>query len=284
MNISSLKHLAFLLKCKASKDELILLCNSLSNREFLFDDNFYRERREISEIKKGRFKTRILNPTKGRLKLIQSKIKTNILDNIQLPYYVQGGRKGCSNITNATLHLGNKFKFTTDIKGFFPSVTPVQVYKSFSSHGIKPEIARVLTLLTTFKGVLPQGAPSSSHVANLAFLPIDEIIYNYCITNDLTYSRFIDDITISSKKDFKNQTLIIISIMDKAGFKISSRKTHYAHIVDITGIETGNNGLKPNKKFFKRLEESPSDASKIARMKYLDRVKAAKKVRRQIFI
>lgn len=277
MNIGTVKHLAYILKCNTSEKELTSICSSLSDREFSFDDEFYRERREVKQIKESKFKTRILTPPKAKLKLIQTSIKSNILDAIDLPAYVQGGRRGRSNITNAALHLGNKFKFTTDIKGFFPSVTPTHVYKAFLRIGFNPEVARVLTILTTFRGGLPQGAPSSSHVANLAFLPIDEAVYAHCKSKGFVYSRFIDDITISSSVDFKEETIQIISVMKDAGFSISSRKTHYAHIIDVTGIATGNNGLKPNLQFFERLGRDVSEVSRSARLKYMEHVKGTKK-------
>src|SRR5688572_16756152 len=129
MKISSVKHLAFILKCKSSDAELKKIASQLSDKSFHFDKQFYREKKAVKSLKNGKLKTRIPNPSIGRLKLLQTRIKENILDLIQFPGYIQGGLKGCSNITNASNHLGNKYKFTTDIKGFFPSIKFRQVYQ-----------------------------------------------------------------------------------------------------------------------------------------------------------
>jgi RNA-directed DNA polymerase len=279
VNISSIKHLAYLLKCKSSKAELIDLASSLCDKSFAYDKDFYREKKEVSELKNGKFKTRLLNPSIGRLKLIQARIKKNILDNIYFPKYIQGGLKGYSNITNASLHLGNKAKFTTDIKGFFPSIKPTQIYEAFCLLGMKADVARMLTILTSYKGKLPQGTPTSAHVANLIFLPVDKQISTFCQSLGITYSRYIDDITLSSKTDFKNEVGTALKYINDAGFKISARKTQYRHVLDITGISTGNNSLKPNQKFYKRLKLEQTDAARSARLKYLERVKSKKKNR-----
>ena len=77
MSIASLKHLAFVLKCKSTELELNTICNALIDTQRRFDKNFYGEI-EKKSVKKGKTVTRRINPSKGRLKLIQNKIKRNI--------------------------------------------------------------------------------------------------------------------------------------------------------------------------------------------------------------
>jgi hypothetical protein len=43
-------------------------------------------------------------------------------------------------------------------------------------------------------------------------------------------------------------------------------------IIDITGISVGNNKMKPNKKFYDKLNEEQSEASRRGRLQYLERV------------
>lgn len=272
MEIASIKHLAFVLKCKTSETEINSICKAISDKEFKNDDFFYREIIKES-TKDGKTKIRVINPSKGRLKLIQNSIKKNIIDSIRFPNYVQGANKGFSNISNACMHKGKKFKFTTDIKKFFPSITPFQVYSAFCAFGFKPEISRVLTMLTTYKGKLPQGASTSSHIANMVFNPIDIWINDFSKQNGITYSRYIDDVTLSSQLDFKNLLPVIINKIVDFGFVVSSQKTQYKHLLDITGISVSNNYMKPNKKFYENLGIEQSDDSKRGRMNYLDRVK-----------
>jgi RNA-directed DNA polymerase len=271
MAISSIKYLAYILKCKSSEGELMSICAALTDNQFQYDKEFYWEIVKTSE-KNGRIKTRKIHPSTGRLKLIQGRIKKQILDSIKFPEYVQGANKGYSNITNARLHLGKKFKFTTDIRKFFPSIGPSQVYNTFCQYGFKPEVSRVLTILTTYKGKIPQGASTSAHIANMVFNPIDKWIDAYCKERQITYSRYIDDVTLSSQRDIKHLLPEIINQIIAKGFIISSAKTQYRHLLDITGISVGNNKMKPNKKFYDKLNEEQSEASKKGRLAYLERV------------
>jgi hypothetical protein len=70
---------------------------------------------------------------------------------------------------------------------------------------------------------VPQGAPSSSNLVNLALLPLHNKISEYCLKNDLKWSFFVDDITFSgldADKHVKN----IIEIIQKSGYKVRNSK------------------------------------------------------------
>ena len=55
---------------------------------------------------------------------------------------------------------------------------------------------------------------------------------------------FVDDITLSSKADFKNLIPQFLSIIQKSGFKINHKKTHYqTKNPIITGVICQNNRL-----------------------------------------
>lgn len=138
---------------------------------------------------------RILHPSKGKLKQIQRSLEYKIFKYIKYPEYVQGGIKKKSGVTNAKIHKGNKFKFLTDIKMFFPSIDNEKVYQALTSRGINPQVANKITKLTTYKGMVPQGAPTSTSIANLVFHPIDQKLLKICNRENITYSRFVDDLT-----------------------------------------------------------------------------------------
>jgi RNA-directed DNA polymerase len=70
-------------------------------------------------------------PAKGRLKLIQDRIKSNILSRIELPEFVQGGVKKRDNLSNAKFHKGKLYKFATDLKKFYPTITSKKVFEMF---------------------------------------------------------------------------------------------------------------------------------------------------------
>ena len=211
-------------------------------------DSYYREWVEIKENKEtgipktyidGTIKSRTIRASLRELKVIQKRIKDKIITPIKLPEQVHGGVKGKSNITNAKAHEGNDFVFVTDLQAFYPSVTSEQVYRTFVGLGFSTHISHYLTKLTTLKYELPQGTPTSGHIANLVFMNTDIKLIALCNKHQITYTRFVDDLTFSSTKNFKHLHQKILDIV-KGGdgnFKISYRKTDYKGEQNITGID-----------------------------------------------
>ena len=236
---SQFKHLASILKCGVQDLEWVLKHIDYCYYEY---EEYKRDKSGlVKTFKDGTPKKRIISPSYGKLKLIQSSIKRNILDHYQMPSHVQGATKGRSNISNAKLHQGKKFKFTTDLKDFFPSVTNDLVFHAFLKLGHSNHQASALARLTTYKFGLPQGAPTSPHLSNLCFLEIDDKIIELCSDHQITFTRYIDDLTFSSDQDFKELVKPLLNIIIKAGFKVSYRKTFYKSNQTITGIDVFNN-------------------------------------------
>lgn len=184
----------------------------------------------------GTEKQRIIRPSHGKLKAIQSVIKTKILAPIPLPNSVHGGVKGCSNITNAKPHQGNKYIFTTDLQEFYPNITSERVYDTLCGF-FSPHYCHWITKLTTWKYELPQGTPTSTHIANLVFLKTDLELIQVCNKNNIVYTRYVDDLTFSSQQDFQAVLPTILEIITSNNFKLSYRKTKYKGKQTITGID-----------------------------------------------
>lgn len=235
-----LKHLCSIIGC--SPDEVIYITSHI--------DEYYREWFEMKSdkttgdykrYKDGTLKLRPIRPSLKRLKIIQKSIKDKILAPIPFPENIHGGLKGKSNISNAKPHQGNKYQFTTDLLGFYPSVKYDQVYHLFLKLGYSDHFAHWLTKLTTWKYELPQGTSTSPHLANLVFCDIDRQLIPFCLDNNLTYTRYVDDLTFSSPQDFKPFLNNILEIITSCGYKISYRKTSYKGNQTITGIKVFNN-------------------------------------------
>lgn len=186
--------------------------------------------------KDGTEKKRTLRPSRLPLKILQRAIFRMILSKVELPDNIHGGVKGRSNITNAKKHQGKPFIFTTDLKDFYPSVTNHDVYKIFLSLGYSNHAASILTKLTTCKGQLPQGASTSGRLADIAFLDTDRKLIAVSALHGLVYTRYVDDLTFSSSRDFKISINEILLLISKAGFWVNYRKTFYKSIQEITGI------------------------------------------------
>lgn len=210
----------------------------------------------------GNQRTRQLNSTKIELKRIQKRILALLMSHVEIPTYAFGGVPKKDNIKNAKYHQGNKYIFTTDLRSFFPSISHNRVFEVYCDNGYSPTVARILTKLTTYKYQLPQGVPTSTLLALLAFKPTGDKLYDYALQHNLKFSIFVDDITISSKVDFKHLVPEILDIIVSAGYKISHNKTHYSTKNPIiTGIKCQNNRIKLPQSTYKRISKLPKDSN-----------------------
>jgi len=227
----------------------------------------------FKKYKDGTLKVRIIRPSKGKLKVIQKKIKSNILSELALPNNVHGGVRRRSNISNAKPHQGKKYQFTTDLQNFYPSIKSKSVYDCFLRLGFSNHFASYLTKLTTWKGEVPQGAPTSTAVSNLVFLKIDLELINFCNQNEITYTRYIDDLTFSSQKDFRTLIPQLMAIVTKSGFKVSFRKTLYAGNQNITGVDVFLNKIDAPAKIKEKAKDEKYKDLKVNPMDtYIDQI------------
>ncbi|WP_245218983.1 hypothetical protein [Photorhabdus khanii] len=72
--------------------------------------------------------------------------------------------------------------------------------------GFDKEVAECLAKLTTRQGELPQGAITSSFLANLAFWKDEPALQASLRARGLIYSRYVDDIAVSSVNFLDNPT------------------------------------------------------------------------------
>jgi len=238
-----LKHLSTIIGVKPEKLSFIL-----SNI-----DVYYKERKEVKMDTRtnkpktyldGTPKFRVIRPSFKDLKFVQKRIKALILAPIPLPKNIHGGVKKKSNITNAKIHQGKKYIFTTDLQDFYPSISSSAVFDTFLNIGFTDSMANYLTKLTTWKYELPQGAPTSTHVSNLFFLRTDYELIKFCDENSITYTRYIDDLTFSSQYCFKCHTSKLLEIIkDTSDLKLSHRKINYGGKQKVTGIYVYNNKI-----------------------------------------
>lgn len=233
----------------------------------------------------GEYWSRIINPPKTELKTIQKRINAYLVDHIQMPNYAFGGVKGKDNIQNAYFHKGQKFVFQTDLKDFFPFITNKMVYAMFVENGFSPDVASLLTKLTTYKGHLPQGSPTSTTIANLVFVPVGEALQSIAERNGLRFTTFVDDVTMSAQHDFKDVVPEIIKRIqpeESRGFKVSHGKTTYrSGVTEITGVKMMNNSMSITDKLRAKIEaEGDENNPRVKGMKnYANRVSQISKGR-----
>jgi RNA-directed DNA polymerase len=189
------------------------------------------------------------------LKRIQKLINAylNRVYNKSIPDSVHGfiSKKGIpesrSIVSNARNHTHKKVILSIDLKDFFHSITDLEILELFKSKPFhfNEEVAFVLTKLTTFKGRLPMGAPTSPVLSNLYCLKIDHELEDLCHKENVTYSRYADDLTFSSDKPICQELINSIkSILDTAGFCLNTNKFRFQQ----ANFKQVVNGIKVNKK------------------------------------
>lgn len=231
------------------------------------------------KVTNGVIQTREINAPVINLKTIQSRILTKCLYSIKLPPYFYGGVKKKDGVLNARFHQGNKYFFQTDLKNFYPSISYKMVENVLRKKGFYPEVAKIITRLSTKDGVVPQGCPTSSFLAALVVENlIGDVIQKY-IVKGYKISVFVDDITISSPIDFKDETPRIIEEFRSRGLLINFEKTSYCtKNPKVTGILVKNNGIAPLPKTFEGAKDpNKSENSRIGHQRRIDYVKKKSK-------
>ena len=161
----------------------------------------------------------------------------------------------CRNpVTNALPHIGFQWSLCMDLEDFFDHVTVDKLVKAGMPHSLS-------RLITDASGVAGQGYATSPAAANIAFQQVDRNILKAIkrICPDAVYTRYADDLTISSNQlnTLKQLHIEIVRLVDKHGFKASARKTHLlcskAGKRVITGIAVGEKSMNATREIRRRL-------------------------------
>ncbi|HEX3801915.1 MAG TPA: reverse transcriptase family protein [Solirubrobacteraceae bacterium] len=202
---------------------------------------------------------RVIEAPKARLKEIQRWILREILDQVLAHEAAHGFTRGRSAVTHAALHTGQGAVLRLDLKDFFASVPAGRVYGIWRTLGYSPSVSHVLTGLTTntlpqsvweliataapphaiqarFRmgrqlatPHLPQGAPTSPALANLAAFRLDRRLAGLARASGFQYSRYADDLTFSGSGRLnrrRNQfESIVKTIIRTEGFTINGAKS-----------------------------------------------------------
>lgn len=201
--------------------------------------------------KDGTFRN--INVPKNNIKIIQRRINSRIFSNVIYPDYLYGGIKNKDYHKNALAHSCARKIISLDIEKFYPNIKKIQIKKIFLNFfDFSDDVSEYLSGICTLNGALPQGACTSTHLANLIFYQQEPRIAKKFQTMKLVYTRLIDDITISSSKDIsKTQITEVIksvsSLVGQQKFVLKEAKTRVTTIgnpsepAKVTGLIIGNN-------------------------------------------
>jgi hypothetical protein len=106
-------------------------------------------------------------------------------------------RKGKSIADHAWAHAGADILITADVQDFFPTTHEWRVESWWRERVENDDLARLLTLLTTDRGGLPQGAPTSPGLSNLVNRDLDARLAQRAEAAGARYTRYCDDLAFS---------------------------------------------------------------------------------------
>lgn len=237
------------------------------------------------DLPKKKGGSRVISVPIPELMTIQKAINSVILNSFKMSRYCTGFKKNMSLVDNAKPHLGAKTLLKFDIHDFFGSITYKKVFKQFKFYGYGNKVSELLTLLCVdYKDRLPQGAPTSPTLSNLVSLRMDKRIGEYCKKHNFIFTRYADDITISSKNRLSKQEInqihfILKEILEDEGFSLNEKKTHCfyeGHKMKVTGVVINNNLMNPDKIILKEIDNAIYFIEKYGLKSHLERINNVK--------
>lgn len=140
-------------------------------------------------------------------------------------------RKKKSIADHAWPHAGAEVLITADVRDFFPSTSAGRVEDWWRGR-VNDDQARLLTLLTTYRGGLPQGAPTSPGLSNFVNRDLDERLARRAAAAGAVYSRYCDDMVFSWRSglgppsDFENG---VRGVLHEFGYVLHPKKGWQVH-------------------------------------------------------
>lgn len=209
-------------------------------------------------LKKKNGKTRKISAPDSYLKYCQNLILHRILNHIPISEYAKAYRSGSTIYSNAVVHCNKKYILKIDITDFFGSITFEQVLSTaFNSNYFPKNIGFILTTLCCKDEVLPQGAPTSPALSNIVMKHFDDVMGEWCKKNQISYTRYCDDITFSSDKPLFLAYAKAESMLCNMGFELNKSKTRFvtnANRQSVTGL-TVNEKVSVSKDYKRKLRQ-----------------------------
>ena len=206
-----------LFSCKEEKKYIYTLY-SISNN---IEKNY-----RIYKIKKRNGKYRTIYEPNTLLKHIQKQILNNILNNKSISKYAKAYHKGISLKDNAIVHINKDMLLKLDIKDFFENISFIDIYNScFQIEYFPKSVGMLLTTLCTYDNHLTQGSPTSAYISNLVMKDFDEELGMWCEYNNISYTRYSDDMTFSGTFNPSDIIKKVRKMLYKLGLQLNNDKT-----------------------------------------------------------
>lgn len=176
----------------------------------------------------GKTKKRLIEEPNMILKDILKDLKKLLVETFNCPEYNKCWAGG-NNYLNAQAHAGQHAYVTTDISSFFTNSKTCYVRKFFRNKlNITGEALDMLVQMCTYRGHIPTGAPTSSILAFLSHKDLFDEIAEYMAKREITFTLYVDDITLSAKHGITREEIKFIkSVLKKHKLAIKPEKTKF---------------------------------------------------------
>lgn len=197
---------------------------------------------------------RLIEAPLPHLKALQRRLLQGVLAYVPPHEAACGFVRGHSVLDHAARHTGQAVLLRFDLQDFFGHVRAARVHALWRTLGYPIEVARMLTALTTVAtpeavllrgrqahglpwaaaqrlrdAHLPQGAPTSPALANLAAFGLDLRLASLAASMGAAYSRYADDIALSGGAKLAHQreriAASVSALARDEGFVLNHRKT-----------------------------------------------------------
>ncbi len=168
---------------------------------YLYNPKALRRYREFDLKKRNGGVRKVAAPEAG-LKCLQAKL-SRVLQLVYTPRMcVYGFVRNGGIRKNALAHVGKRYVLNIDLENFFPSIHFGRVRGVLVAHpySLSPDVAKMIANLCCFNGSLPQGAPSSPVISNMVAYGLDVELHALSKGYSCIYTRYADDITISTSR------------------------------------------------------------------------------------
>lgn len=224
------------------RDVAELVRETKSDLETLGKPNFKEQFLVRRTIQTGG-KTRDLVYPTGRLRTVHERLRFHLSKIIQ-PSYLMSPRRGKAQRDNAEAHLSAAQYLTLDLKQFYPSTTRSMIRSSLvAQFGMETDVAGLIAHLATADEIACFGSPLTPVLASLVHRPMFDAIADLCQQEDLAYTVWVDDLTISGERvtgQFRAQVREIIASSGLRSHKLRARTGSKAVFITGVGIVGGN--------------------------------------------
>jgi RNA-directed DNA polymerase len=241
-----------------------LLGVSLGQLEWFADTMNWNRRAPVGKLHHYRYEwltrpgrtPRLLEIPDERLRRVQRLLLRSVIALIPVNDAAHGFITARSAATEAALHTGREIVVSLDLTTFFTRVRASRIYGVFRQSGFPESVAHLMTGLCTSSvpprviaamprggdsderfaqrqalaaNHLPQGAPTSPLVANLAIRRLDSRLAGWAKSVGATYTRYADDFAFSGDHELARRPDAFIRGVERIvldeGHAINQRKT-----------------------------------------------------------